>query len=386
MKLTLKIKLLPTDEQANLLLDTMKEANTVCNAISDVAWQEKIFNNFKLHHRVYHAYKATFQLSSQMLIRQIAKVADAYKLDKKVKRTFRPLGAISYDSRIMTYNPNNIVSLWCIGGRQKINFVCHNTDYIPYIKGEADLVYKKGKFYLFQTVDVPEEDVEDVEEFVGCDFGLTTIIATSDGINHSAEWLNTYREHRQKVRSSIQAKADTSKRSTKRNCRKLSKRLSGKERTTANLINHTISKSIVKSAKEQGKGISIEDLTNIRFTSKRRNKKFRTKLGKWNFADLRAKLEYKALLNGVKLVVVNPAYSSQTCHSCKHIGKRTNKVFKCTNTNCNVDTIDADYNASKVISLLGQTVNSAEKSNDMCCSIAHVYSGLKPIPSLCVGG
>ena len=47
MKLTLKIKLLPTDEQSNLLLETMKEANAVCNAISDVAWQDKIFNNFK---------------------------------------------------------------------------------------------------------------------------------------------------------------------------------------------------------------------------------------------------------------------------------------------------------------------------------------------------
>lgn len=380
MKLTLKIKLLPTDEQANLLLETMKEANAVCNAISDVAWEKKIFNNFKLHHKVYHPYKATFKLSSQILVRCIAKVADSYKLDKKTKREFRPLGSIAYDSRIMTYKPNNVVSLWCIGGRQKISFVCHNPAYLPYIKGEADLVYKKGKFYLFQTVDIPEQDVDDVESFIGIDFGLTDLVVTSDGVKHSAEWLNTYREHRQKVRSSIQAKADTSKRSTKRNCRKLSKRLSGKERTTANLINHTISKSIVASAKEQGKGISIEDLTNIRFTSKRRNKKFRTKLGKWSFADLRAKLEYKALLNGVKLVVVNPAYSSQTCCECKHIGKRTNKVFKCTNTNCNVDTIDADYNASKVISLLGQTVNSAEKST-MFCSL-HSLSGLKPTPSL----
>ena len=377
MKLTLKIKLLPTDEQANLLLDTMKEANAVCNAISDVAWETRIFNNFKLHHETYYAFKATFKLSSQVLIRCIAKVADAYKLDKKVKREFRPLGSIGYDSRIMTYKPNDIVSLWAIGGRIKIPFVCHNRNYLPYIKGEADLVYKKGKFYLFQTVDVPEEEVKDIEEFIGCDFGLQTLVATSDGINHSAEWLNAYREHRQKVRSSIQAKCT-------RSARKLLKRLSGKERTTANLINHTISKSIVKSAKEQCKGISIEDLTNIRFTSKRRNKKFRTKLGKWNFSDLRAKLEYKALLNGVKLVVVNPAYSSQTCHSCKHIGKRTNKVFKCTNTNCNVDSIDADYNASKVISLLGQTVNSAEKST-MYCSL-HSLSGLKPIPSLCVGG
>lgn len=385
MKLTLKIKLLPTDEQANLLLETMKKANTVCNTISDVAWEKRIFNNFKLHYEVYHHYKAIFKLSSQILVRCIAKVADAYKLDKKNKREFRPLGSIGYDSRIMTYKPNDIVSLWTIGGRIKIPFVCHNINYFPYIKGEADLVYKKGKFYLFQTVEIPEEEVKDIEEFIGCDFGLTTIIATSDGINHSAEWLNIYREHRQKVRSSIQAKADTSKRSAKRNCRKLSKRLSGKEKTTANLINHTISKSIVASAKEQGKGISIEDLTNIRFTSKRRNKKFRTKLGKWSFADLRAKLEYKALLNGVKLIVVNPAYSSQTCCECKHIGKRTNKVFKCINTNCEVDTIDADYNASKVISLLGQTVNSAEKST-MYCSL-HSLSGLKPIPSLfSVGG
>ena len=383
MKLTLQIKLLPTQEQFTFLKNTLIEANTACNEISDIAFTKKLYNQFKLHKEVYHPIKSSFNLSAQMVVRCISKVTDSYKLDKKTKREFRPLSAITYDARILSYVKEGI-SMWTVGGRLKIPFVCHNEKYIPYIKGEADLVLKKGKFYIFQTVEVPEEEVKDIESFIGCDFGLTTIIATSDGINHSAEWLNTYREHRQKVRSSIQAKADTSKRSTKRNCRKLSKRLSGKERTTANLVNHTISKSIVASAKEQGKGISIEDLTNIRFTSKRRNKKFRTKLGKWNFSQLRSFLTYKSLLNGVKLVVVNPAYSSQTCCECKHIGKRINKVFKCTNTNCNVDTIDADYNASKVISLLGQTVNSAEKST-MYCSL-HSLSGLKPIPSLCVGG
>lgn len=377
MKLTLKIKLLPTNEQVTLLLETIKEANAVCDVISNVAWQDKIFNNFKLHHKIYHSHKATFQLSSQMLIRQIAKVTDAYKLDKKTKRTFRPLGSIAYDSRIMTYKTNNVVSLWCIGGRQKINFVCHNPDYMPYIKGEADLVYKKGKFYLFQTVDVPEEDVEDVEDFVGCDFGLTDIVVTSDGVKHSADGLNKYREHRQKVRSSIQSKGT-------RNSRKLLKRLSGKEKTHASIVNHTIAKSIVQSAKEQGKGIAIEDLTGIRFTSKKRNKKFRTKLGKWNFSMLRQYIEYKALLNGVKCIAVPPAYTSQTCSTCNHIGKRTNKVFKCTNTNCKVDSIDADFNAAQNISLLGASVNMPEKS-DMYCSL-HSLSGLKPIPSLCVGG
>lgn len=358
MKLMLKIKLLPTDEQAELLLDTMKKANTVCNAISDVAWQEKIFNNFKLHHKVYHSYKATFNLSSQMLIRQIAKVADAYKLDKKTKRNFKPLGSIAYDSRIMTYKPNNVVSLWCIGGRQKIDFVCHNPNYIPYIKGEADLVYKKGKFYLFQTVDVPEDDVEDVEEFIGCDFGLTDIVVTSDGVKYSADGLNAYREHRQKVRSSIQSKGT-------RNSRKLLKRLSGKERTHASIVNHTIAKQIVQSAKEQGKGIAIEDLKGIRFRSKRRNKKFRSKLGNWNFSMLRQYIEYKALLNGVKCIAVPPAYTSQTCGTCNNIGKRTNKRFEC--ANCGTVT-DADFNASKVIASLGVAIDTPERQI-MYCSL-----------------
>jgi len=375
VKLTLKIKLLPTDEQADLLLDTMKEANAVCNAISDVAWQEKIFNNFKLHHRTYHAYKATFNLSSQMLIRQIAKVADAYKLDKKVKRQFKPLGGIAYDSRIMTYKPNNIVSLWCIGGRQKISFVCHNPKYLPYIKGEADLVYKKGKFYLFQTIDVPEEDVEDVEEFIGVDMGLLEIASLSNGKNFSSKKLNDYREKRQKVRSSLQSKGT-------KGSKKVLKRLSGKERTTSTIINHTISKQIVQLAKSEGKGIAIEDLKGIRFSASKKGKKFRTRVGKWNFNQLRSFLTYKCLLNGVKLVVVPPAYTSKTCSNCFHIGNRQGKKFTC--NNCN-SVFDADENAAKNIALLGMNVNHPEKPSMLYCQV-HSFLGLKPIPSLCVGG
>lgn len=383
MKLTLKIKLLPTDEQAKSLLQTIKEANHACNLISDIAWGKKVFNQFKIHQEVYHQLKSSSNLSAQILIRCISKVADSYKLDKNVKRTFKPLGSISYDSRILTYKPDNIVSIWSIGGRLKMPFVCHNPNYLPYIKGEADLLFRKGKFYLFQTVDIIEDDVKDVEEFIGVDFGLTDIAVTSDGKKHSAEWLNQYREKRQKIRGYIQRKGTKGKtRSCKRGCAKLLKRLKGKERTTATIQNHTIAKKIVQSAKEQSKGIAIEDLTNIRFTSKRRNKRFRTKLGRWSFGQLRAFLEYKAALNGVKLVVVEPAYTSQTCSVCHHIGNRNNKSFKCENCGHNED---ADINASKNIATLGATVNSPEKQGMYSCSVH--YLCLKPIPSLfSVGG
>jgi len=375
MKLTLKIKLLPTDEQVDLLLDTIKEANTVCNCISDVGWEKKIFNNFKLHHEVYHQYKAKFNLSSQLIIRQVAKVADAYKLNKKTKCVFKPLGSITYDNRIMTYKPNNVVSLWCIGGRQKIDFVCHNPDYIPYIKGEADLVYKKGKFYLFQTVDVPEEDIEDVEEFIGVDMGLIELGTLSNGKAFNSKKLNDYREKRQKVRSSLQSKGT-------KGCKKVLKRLSGKERTTSTIINHTISKEIVRLAKVEGKGIAIENLKGIRFSANKKGRKFRTRIGKWNFYQLRSFLTYKSLLNGVNLIVVPPAYTSKTCNNCFHIGNRRGKKFTC--NNCN-SVFDADENAAKNIALLGMSINHPEKPSMLYCQV-HSFLGLKPIPSLCVGG
>src|SRR3989304_8111503 len=94
MKLTLKIKLLPDNKQANSLHKTIEEFNTACNEISNVAWDNNTFNSYKLHHLTYHNIKSSFKLSAQLVIRAISKVSDSYKLDKKNKREFRLKGAI----------------------------------------------------------------------------------------------------------------------------------------------------------------------------------------------------------------------------------------------------------------------------------------------------
>ena len=201
MKLTLKIKLLPIGEQAELLLNTIKEANNICNNISDTAWQIKCFNQFKLHNECYHQIKQSSNFSSQIIIRCISKVADSYKFDRKTKRIFKPLGGITYDSRILTYKPDDVVSIWTIGGRSKIPFICHNRNYLPYIKGEADLIYKKNKFYLFQTVEIPDENIEDIEEFIGVDFGQTDIAVLSDGTTYNSNELKKVRKKYSKVRA-----------------------------------------------------------------------------------------------------------------------------------------------------------------------------------------
>jgi IS605 OrfB family transposase len=349
MKLTLQIKLLPDDIQAQSLLDTIKNANAVCNTISETAWKEKTFNQFRLHNLVYRSTKDGSGLTAQVVVRCISKVSDSYKLDKKVQRVFKPFGAITYDTRILSYKENT-VSIWTVNGRLKIPLVCYRPDWLPFVKGEADLITRRGKFFLLQTVEIPEEGIKDVEEFLGCDFGLINIATLSDGEIMSSKELETYREKRQKIRSSLQSKGT-------KGCKKVLKRLSGKEKRTSSIVNHTIAKRIVAKALRQGKGIALENLKGIRKSANKKGRKFRSRVSKWNFADLRTKIEYKAKMAGIPVVLVDPAYTSQTCSQCHKIGSRNGESFKC--PHCGFEA-HADMNAARNIS--GRAVNHAEKS------------------------
>lgn len=359
MKLTLQIKLLPDKEQSASLLATIKRCNAACNAISSTAWDNRVFNQFKVHNLAYKSIKDAFELSAQMVVRCISKVADAYKLDKKTKREFKPLGAITYDSRILSYRAGTpsghsgmTVSLWSVDGRlKKVPFVCHNKNFLPYIKGEADLVTRKGKYYLFQTVEVPEDDIRDVEEFIGVDFGVTDIATMSDGTNFGSESLNKIRDKYFKTRRSVQRKGT-------QGAKKLLKRLQGREQRHAAITNHTISKQIVSEAKAEGKGIAIEALSGIRERTTVR-KSQRRRHHSWAFAQLRSFIEYKARIAGIPVAVIDPRYTSKTCNVCKYIGDRQGKSFTC--PSCG-NIADADVNAARNIAQMGMAVTHPEKS------------------------
>ncbi len=358
MKLTLQIKLLPTEEESQILFETIKQANHVCDRISEFAFAQKIFNQFKLHQALYHDLKTEEILSAQMLVRCFGKVSQSYKVSKKTLHKFRPLGAIAYDSRILSYK-GTVASIWAIGGRLSIPFVCHNPKYLPYIKGEADLVTKKGKFYLFQTVEIPDKDIEDVEEFIGVDFGINNIATLSDGTIYSSDSLNAVREKYQRTRSSVQSKGT-------RGSRKLLKRLGGREHRFATITNHTISKRIVKKAVSEKKGIAIEDLTYIRDTTVVRKGQKR-KHHSWSFAQLRSFLSYKSLMAGIPLAVVDPRNTSRTCSECDHIDKKSRKSqseFVC--VQCGFS-LNADINAARNIAKLGSFVNRPENRRFKVC-------------------
>lgn len=340
MKLAAKVKLLPAPEQAKYLKNTLEIANTVCNYISDQAWETKTFRQFSLHKLTYHDVREKFLLAAQVVVRCISKVADAYKVDRKIKRTFNLFGAIAFDSRILKwYVDQSEVSIWTVEGRQRIPFVCgeRQRDLLQGQRGESDLALINGEFYLIASCDVETPEPQDVHDVLGCDLGIVNLVVDSDGEQFSGEAVDDNRrifEHRRK---------NLQKKQTKSAKRKL-KKISGKQKHFQSNTNHTISKRLVTKAQDTRRAIALEDLSGIREAPVRRRQ--RSKHANWSFYQLRQYITYKAGLAGVPVIFVDPKYTSQMCSVCCYVSKSNRKsqsYFLC--TQCGHSAL-ADYNAA----------------------------------------
>jgi putative transposase len=341
VKLTAKVKLLTTPEQHAALLATLERANETCNYISDVAWETQTWRQFSLHKLVYYEVRERFSLTAQMAVRCEGKVADAYKLDRKTKRTFRPHGAIAYDDRILKWKLDKFsVSIWTLQGRQEMLFStgARQLEWLKFQKGESDLVYSGGEFYLLATCEVPEPTPEDVEGYLGVDMGVVELATDSQGTSYSGEMVKRVRRKHRRLRKSLQKKG------TKSAKRKL-KKLSGRERRFATDTNHCVAKAIVKTAEHNRLGIAVEKLTGIRGRV-RVKKAARDDLHSWAFHQLGGFLRYKAQLAGLPLVEVDPRNTSRTPSACGHCDKANRKTqaeFVC--RACGY-AANADYNAA----------------------------------------
>jgi len=325
MKLIAQVKLQPAPEQHQALLDTLETANDAANYISEKAWATQTFRQFGLHRLLYYDLRSRFKLTAQMVVRVLAKVADAYKLDRKAKRFFTRHGSIAYDKRILSWKPN-VVSIWATSGRLKIPFVAgeRQKELLQYRSGEADLILRDGEFYLHQVCEVEEPPIGNSAEFLGIDLGIVNIAADSDGAVYSGGQVNGLRKRHAKLRSKLQTKQTKA-------ARRLLKKRSQKEKRFVTHVNHCIAKSIVAKAKGTGRGIALEELKGIRDRTMVRHSQRRQHYS-WAFNQLRRFIEYKAKLAGVLVAVVDPRHTSQICPRCGSVS-RSNRpsqaLFSC---------------------------------------------------------
>lgn len=316
MKLIAQVKLQPTKEQAELLEQTMRRVNEACNLISDMAWQRRTFRRVDLQKLTYAEVRSRFGLSAQIAIHAVYKVADAYRKDKATKREFRPLGAISYDERILTWRlSDSTVSIWTLDGRQRMTFVCGDRQrkMLESLDGQADLLYRNGEFYLHQVCDVDDPAENDPEGWLGIDLGIVNIATTSDGENFSGAAVEKTRQWHDKRKAKLQKVGTLN---SKRRLRKLS----GRQRRFQKDTNHKISKQVVETARDTGRGIALEDLGGIRKRVTVR-KQQRARHSNWSFHQLKTFLVYKAKMMGVPVRLVDPRSTSKTCSVCGHCDK-----------------------------------------------------------------
>jgi putative transposase len=342
---TVRLSLQPTAEQVETLRETVAQFTASFNHVAACGWTLQDGNAFTLHKLTYRdCKKANPALVSDLHIQARQKAAEAVRAALALRKQGRKVGCPSSTScpprlNLHTYTLDwtaKTVRLSTTSGRTTVPF--RLPDYAAFSTdcpvATADLIEKKGRFFLHVVVTLPDVPVLDTGDALGVDLGVTHPAVTSDrqflGKKHWREVV----KRRLRFKRKLQAKGT---RSAKRRLRSLA----GRDMRFRRDCDHVLSRRIVDSV-EPGRVIVIENLTNIRRRVKARRGEAKRRLHSWSFAQLKGFLQYKAEAKGCRVVGVDPRHTSQRCNACGHIarGNRISQaLFSCRECShrCNAD-------------------------------------------------
>ena len=355
---TICCKLVSTLPAIEALSETSRFFSDACNHILKIAVEEKTHNAIKLHHLCYTEVRELFGLSANLAIRAIRRVASCMtRLQGKRKRPrlFKPK-SIDYDARIFSFwEKQEIVSLTTTKGRIKIPMMLGDHQRKA-LAGQnptsATVINKGGIWYIHIVVEIETKPCDGLG-VMGIDLGITNIATTSTGSKIEGKSRQQFKAKRASVRASLQSKGT-------QGAKKVLRKISGKENRRIRHENHALSKQLVEEAKRHNCGtIRMEQLKAIRSRTKTWNKHRNRMVAGWSFYQLQWFVTYKAVADGIAIELVDPAYTSQTCHRCLNLGSRRGERFSC--ATCGES--HADVNAACVISLGGAACKPARISS-----------------------
>jgi transposase, IS605 orfB family len=301
---------------------------------------------------------------------------DVHRLNNLLRRYIRRYKTKSYTNKanvILTSNlykfdlNNNIFSFTGKKKNSKVTITLIGN--IPKLKGTLELVknQKSNQYYLHVPLDriIIKKEMTEQSEILGLDVGITDLITLSNGsiygansaelfytlsdnlVNKNRSRLFSYKRQLEErilteQEESEKAILEQKLKNLENNNLGSKKRISKISKYKSRIVSH-INCELNKMIKEEDiKEIVREDLT---WSSKKKNvsRKQQNRFSTWSKGTLLERLSVKLTENGITETIVNPAYTSQVCCKCNHLGNRKGKDFKCSNCNLN---IDADFNAS----------------------------------------
>jgi IS605 OrfB family transposase len=341
----------PTSEQSLALLETVEQFTVSFNRVCEAGWRLKEGNAYRLHYATYRSCKDGNSLVSDLHIQARQKASEAVRsaiaMQKKGLRVSQPRSRFCpprFRSHTLTLKwESSIANLSTTQGRQKMPFKL--PPYAAYAAGcdiaTADLIRKKGKWYLHVVVKLPDVEFTDNQEAIGVDLGVTRPAVTSDNRFHGKRHWKEVEKRTFRLKRALQANGS---KSAKRHLR----RLAGRQRRFRRDCDHVLSKRILQGI-GTGTTVVIENLTDIRKRAKARRGEAKRRLHAWSFAQLRSFLTYKAADKGCRVVAVDPRHTSQRCHKCGYTDRGNRKSqsgFEC--RSCHYR-LNADLQASKNI-------------------------------------
>ena len=388
------------DETAQAFSNTMCKYRDACNFISQYIFEHAFeLKQSKLNKALYHDLRDKFELKSQMAQSAIKTVIARYKTVKtqlfqhpfrydtgKKDGKGRGIWAQIYRDLTWLWQPINFkrpqldlqrgrdwsylstanqLSLNTLNGRRKVDFVCKGFDqYLDQTKwkfGSLKMLQLRGKWYihLSATTAIPEFEAEQAVHVVGIDRGLRFLAACYDekgkSILFSGQKILRKRRKYKKLRAELQAKGT---KSAKRRLKKIGQR----ENRWMSDVNHRLTKTLID---HYGSNTiyALEDLTDVRFATKKSPKDQRYEIVSWAFYQFEQFLTYKANLNSSAVVKVPAKYTSQRCPKCGRIHKdnRDHELHLYTCDKCGYKSND-DRLAAMNIQFLGTLYRSGEEA------------------------
>lgn len=350
MRRTVRLLLDATPEQASVLAETSRQFTEAFNTVCETAWLVNEKNGVRLHHLTYRSLKDHLpELVSDLHIQARVKATETIRsVFARRKQGFKTSCPHSFTCppRYERYTIKidwhvNAVTLSTTAGRIVVPF------HLPAVfswatEGKvctADLIHRDGRFFLHVAIETPAPKVRPRKVAVGVDLGLCRPAVTSEGRFLGQRRWKEIEARLFRRKRKLQAKRT---KSAKRRLRLLR----GQQARFRRDCDHVLSRRIVD-AVPPGGTVVLENLTGIRSRVKTRKGAQSRRLHGWSFAQLKAFVAYKAEAKGVRLALIDPRHTSQTCSKCGHryrSNRKSQSLFKC--RSCGF-TLNADLNAAR---------------------------------------
>ena len=301
---------------------------------------------------------------------------DVHRLNNLLRRYIRRYKTKSHTnkanviltSNLYKFNPNNNKFAFT-GKKRNSKVIITLIGNVPKLKVTLELVksQKSNQYYFHVPLDriISKKEMTEESETLGLDVGMTDLITLSNGSVYGANsselfytlsdnLVNKNRSrlfsYKRKLEERISIESDQAKKIIlEQKLKNLEENNLGSQKRIAKISKYK-SRIVSHINCELNKMIKEEDIAEIvredlNWSSKKRNisRKQQNRFSTWTKGVLLERLSVKLAEKGIKETIVNPAYTSQVCCKCNHLGERKGKEFKCSNCNLN---IDADFNAS----------------------------------------